>query len=790
MKWKALQRGTSKLFGGETTHKSDKPDAPSSTTQEHSASDKQRFVHKELIYDITTKDDVRGVRILGLTEAVQELSIPASIDETPVCFIGKAAFKANTSLRTVEIPDSVVFVGAQAFAECTSLQSVRLPLDLRVIQASTFENDTQLEQVVLPYDLKRIATSAFQGCTNLKDLSHYMKRGISATMKVDYSSKEHNLPSGLEYLGPHAFEGCASLREVYLPVAVRAIPSHAYKGCTSLERVLLHNAVQTIGEHAFEGCSALTTVRMPSSVTSLGSHAFPENTTLLYGSGARVPAVESGDVWSSKHLSSYQLSCSSRMIPASGEPVSPFYTEDELRQAIEMYELRDATPRSSRPAYADASATARFTLEDDLYVAQDTTREGYATIVMAGDLMCRQGQQRAAHTKDQKAYDFSGCFEGVSSILASSDLAIGNMESMVSHSSILSDEKDLIDDRIYLNAPDEFLASVKAAGFDMVINAQNHAYDAGLTGVYETLDALNRNQLMHTGMFAHGEEKRFVLVRVQGITIGIVSYFDQARQKMKRANFTPEGLDAIFSNFNKQQIGEDIQRAKAEGAEFIIAYCHWGREYTDQITKRQEAFAQMVADAGADFLLGSHSHCIQPYSVIMSSDGREVPVVYSAGNFLSNMAIYLPYNRDTMLVELKLKRDEAGRVVIDSEGYYPCYIKENPAVRGFMSVGVLAKEYEAASAERQIELDETALRIRQRVGFSSRFACLDKSARVPDETFDATPPDRLSALWWGSLLLPLIVRLIVLRRPRPAFRSMQAPRPTSLLASVLYVRLS
>lgn len=685
---------------------------------------RKRLQHKEFVYEIATKENIRGVRILGLNKSVQNLSIPSSIEGVPVRFIGRGAFESNSSLQTIEIPDSVTFIGARAFATCSSLEIVCLPVDLEVIQASTFENDAKLKQVILPYGLKRIASSAFQGCSNLEVLFHYMKRGISAKMTVDYSLKEDNLPSGLEYIGPHAFEGCASLREVYLPIAVKTIPSCAYKDCVSLERVLLHNAVRTVDECAFEGCDALRSVRMPASITSIGSNAFSKNTTLLYDSDKGFPTVESGEVWSSEHIPSHHLSYSSEMIPGSSKS---FYSEDDLQKAIEMYELRSCTPRALRPAYADASSTTRFTLEDGIYVSKSSSKDSQVTIIMAGDLMCRPGQQRAASNEEQGTYDFSDCLSGISDILSSSDLAIGNMESMVSRSSALSDVKDFIDDRAYLNAPDEFLASVKAAGFDMVINAQNHAYDAGLTGVYETLDALNRNQLIHTGIFAHSKDKRYVLVRIHGITIGIVSYFDQARQKMKRANYTAEGLEAIFSNFNEYQIIEDIQSAKADGAEFIIAYCHWGREYTNEITKRQESFAQMVADAGADFLLGSHSHCLQPYSVILSSDGREVPVLYSAGNFLSNMSIYMPYNRDAILVKLKLERDNNGEVSIVSEGYCPCQIEENSAADGSVKVVSIAKEYQTASIERQVELDEAFIRIKQCVGDSPRFVCLEKS---------------------------------------------------------------
>ena len=74
---------------------------------------------------------------------------------------------------------------------------------------------------------------------------------------------------------------------------------------------------------------------------------------------------------------------------------------------------------------------------------------------------------------------------------------------------------------------------------------------------------------------------------------------------------------------------------RAAGAEAIIACPHWGVEYAAAPSDEQRHWAQVLADAGADLIIGGHPHVVQPFEVIQSSEGREVPVFWSVGNFVS-----------------------------------------------------------------------------------------------------------------------------------------------------------
>lgn len=683
------------------------------------------------VYELFTEEDSsdsKFARILSCSSEDSSIEVPDKLDGFVVRMIRGGAFRSS-NFRRIVLPDSITFIGAEAFKDCPSLEYVKLPLDLQVIQRSSFENCESLIEVVLPYGLKRIAKGAFRNCPELKSLNHFMKRGISATMTVDYDLVERNLPSGLDYIGESAFDGCASLTDVHIPFGVQAIPANAYRGCRQLHLVQLHNALVSIGSSAFSDCDSLRCVRLPKGLERLASDAFDRHTALVYDADAcEAVANVLAEFPSSRQVCSDALKISS--IEDSLAANASFYSPDELQEAVEAYELRNCAPRVDQSVSSDRSdmpLPSRFVRDGEKYVQliSETASAGQVRILLTGDLMCRPRQQATAFDEGSASFDFSYSFEAISNLLKQSDITVGNLESMVAPSFALSKDTDFVDDRAYLNAPQEYLTSVRNAGFDVVMNAQNHAYDVGTQGVFETLDSMNRANLIHCGIYASEQDSHFVLIEANGIKVGFVAFLDQARQRMKRASFTERGLETLFSPFEESRIKQDIAAVKAAGAEFVIAYCHWGREYTSAISNRQARFAQMVADAGADYLFGSHSHCLQPYSVILSADGREVPVLYSGGNFLSDMNIYMPYNADTLVAELILHRDSDGVVHLQGEGYHPCQIVYKRNARGYAQVVPISEMYANADIDSTIGLDESILRIKHALGTLPRFKCLD-----------------------------------------------------------------
>ena len=85
---------------------------------------------------------------------------------------------------------------------------------------------------------------------------------------------------------------------------------------------------------------------------------------------------------------------------------------------------------------------------------------------------------------------------------------------------------------------------------------------------------------------------------------------------------------------NEDQIREDIAGAGQE-SDFVMVFVHWGTEGTEEIDEFQKKWTQVFLEAGADAVVGTHPHALQPFEMLKRKDGGEMLVYYSLGNFVS-----------------------------------------------------------------------------------------------------------------------------------------------------------
>lgn len=267
-------------------------------------------------------------------------------------------------------------------------------------------------------------------------------------------------------------------------------------------------------------------------------------------------------------------------------------------------------------------------------------------------------------------WNFDESFQYVREILKKGDLVIGNLETMLSQSSPLTMQMRILESRPYLNSPVAFLESLKYAGYDMLTLANNHCCDTGVRGVLETIENIDAYNFMRTGMFSGEDDDRWMIADVNGIKIGFAAYATYFNTK--DANFTEAGQDTLLNRFSYSRARSDIRAMKKKGAEYVIIFMHWGRENTHEISDNQQRYAAQAAKAGADYIVGSHPHALQPYEIIETADGRQVPVIYSMGNFLSCMTADV--NNDTQILQLDLAKSADGSVSVTSHRLYPCTI--------------------------------------------------------------------------------------------------------------------
>lgn len=306
------------------------------------------------------------------------------------------------------------------------------------------------------------------------------------------------------------------------------------------------------------------------------------------------------------------------------------------------------------------------------------------TMMFVGDIMCLSAQQYCAmnQAKSGQKFDFTPSFEYVRPLLKKADCAVGNLETVLSPSSPYSYQQTHVGNMPNCNAPAVYLSALKYAGFDAFALANNHSIDAGINGMTETLDALDAYSIPGTGVFRSADDKHYIMLDVNGIKVALLSYTELYNSRyyiLKNA-----GKTYMINSFSEAAVRSDVLAAKAAGAEFIVAYNHWDIEHQPKPMKETRVHAQMMANAGVDLIIGSHSHCLQPSVWLTANDGRRVLCMYSMGNFVSSMA--RDTANDTVILEVKLLRAPGGAVTIEEEIFHPCRVIQKLNGKAFVVV--------------------------------------------------------------------------------------------------------
>ncbi len=295
--------------------------------------------------------------------------------------------------------------------------------------------------------------------------------------------------------------------------------------------------------------------------------------------------------------------------------------------------------------------------------AVDSVKESSVTLSFVGDVLCHGPQFQDAYDVKTGVYDFSKCLSLVKPYLESADLTIGNLET------VFAGKEQRYTGHPTFNTPDEMASALKDAGFDILTTANNHSFDRGEIGVTRTLDVLDQVGISHMGTYRNEQEKQNIVIKeVNGIKFAFVSFTTFVNQN------TTNG-DSHINYLTEQEVNSQMQLAKAQNPDCIVAMPHWGVAYETLPNATQLAQADLLINAGADIIVGSHPHVIQKMGKKKTTgeDGttREVFIAYSLGNFISNQNS--EYTRDEVLLNLTVKKGANG-VYIDNIGYRPLYM--------------------------------------------------------------------------------------------------------------------
>jgi len=285
-------------------------------------------------------------------------------------------------------------------------------------------------------------------------------------------------------------------------------------------------------------------------------------------------------------------------------------------------------------------------------------------------------------------YNYDHLFEYVDSILAEADLTMANFEGTTAGEPYKGFP--------YFSAPDAIADAMKAAGFDVVWTANNHAFDRGLDGMIRTASVFRERGFHVIGTRPDESSPADTVVNVGGIRIGLMAYTyetpgTETTKSLNGINM-PAAADPLIDTFNpyrdssfKADMAAMLGRAAAlreQGAEFICLSLHWGNEYETRSANYQREMAQQLCDAGIGLILGHHPHVIQEIDILTSArTGQSTLVYYSLGNFLHNMDYFTHGSQgkaqDAIIARITLLKSQ-GEVSIELAEYIPTYVQFYP----------------------------------------------------------------------------------------------------------------
>ncbi|WP_461256871.1 leucine-rich repeat domain-containing protein [Treponema sp. R80B11-R83G3] len=259
------------------------------------------------------------------TKAV--VSIPPSIQNTPVTIIGGNAFKNNKTITSVTIPDSVKTIKEGAFYACNSITSLTIGKGITSLEYGAFNACAALTSVTFQgeINLGYFDSLAFDtGTGNLRSTFYaeryaigwpgtytrpdarsttWTRQGATTTTTPASSGDPEsdfkvtktanavtitqyvgnktavNIPSRIQNLPVTIIDDCAfqdqnKITSIIIPNGVTSIGEYAFMNCASLTNITIPNSVKSIGKNAFNLCVKLTSVTLPNSITTIGKDAF------------------------------------------------------------------------------------------------------------------------------------------------------------------------------------------------------------------------------------------------------------------------------------------------------------------------------------------------------------------------------------------------------------------------------------------------------------------------------------------------------------------------------------
>lgn len=257
--------------------------------------------------------------------------------------------------------------------------------------------------------------------------------------------------------------------------------------------------------------------------------------------------------------------------------------------------------------------------ENNIEIEEEPIKTYKATLIAAGDALLHSPIYNVAYNSAIDSYDFSYMLEHIKDDIAKHDIKYYNQE-------VIFDDDKPYSSYPKFNAPSMWGENmINDIGFNLVSLATNHSMDCGNASAKKNAAWWeSQDNVLASGM-ASTEEKRdeHKIAEANGITYTMLSY-----------TYGTNGIrvteDYVVNVFDKEKVLKDINDVR-DKVDVLIVAMHWGTEYNTGVTNVQKEQARFLGENGVDIILGTHSHCIEPWEWI----DEDTVVFYSFGNLIS-----------------------------------------------------------------------------------------------------------------------------------------------------------
>lgn len=325
--------------------------------------------------------------------------------------------------------------------------------------------------------------------------------------------------------------------------------------------------------------------------------------------------------------------------------------------------LTDTEPTNKTESMQDSDVAGKTSERENTDAAQEYT------IVMVGDVLLHTPVEESCKQPDG-SYDYDSLFANTKDKISAADLALVNQEVIIGGADLG------ITGYPSFNADFSLCDSLVDAGFDIICHATNHDMDKGRKGLVNCAKYWRENYPQITVLGIHDTADTSTTCGAEPVII------DFPDMKIAVLNYTygtngiplPEDMPYAVDLLDEEQVAADIRRAE-ELADFTIVCPHWGTEYRLTPDAMQEKWTQIFAENGADLVLGTHPHVIEPIEWVTDPEsGHEMLVYYSLGNFVnwtSGTGEGVANRMVGGMAEVTLAKKEDGEVEITDYGVEP-----------------------------------------------------------------------------------------------------------------------